>query len=71
MPEEYIESIIIRQDNKPEVETPSFADEQCDVEFEIDAILVLKQINITVANATHNRHDYVFQVKEIRELSPL
>lgn len=71
MVEEYKETIIIRQDNKPEVETPSFTDEQCDVEFEIDAVIVLKQINKTVANATHNRHDYVFHIKEIRELKPV
>ena len=66
--ESYRESIIIRLDNQPEVETPSFADEDCDSEFEFDGVLVLKQIIKSIQNATHNRHDYVFNIKEIREL---
>lgn len=69
MAEEFIESIIIRLDNQPEVSTPSFVDDDCDVEFEFDGVLVLKQITKSVQNAKHNRHDYVFKIKEIRELS--
>ncbi len=68
MPEQYIESILIRQDNRPEAETPLFSDEDCDVEFEFKGIVVLKQIVKSVTNATHNKHDYVFQIKSIDSL---
>ena len=68
MAEEYIESIIIRQDNKPEVLEPSFCDNCVDEEYEFDGVLVLKQIVKSVQNKFHNRHDYVFHIKEIREL---
>ena len=66
--EDYIERLIIRQDHRPEVGEPSFEDEDCDSEFEFDGVLVLKQIIKSIQNATHNRHDYVFNIKEIREL---
>lgn len=68
MPEEYIESIIIRQDNKPEVETPSFVDADIDEEFEFEGILMLKQIIKSVQNKTHNKHDYVFQIQSIKKI---
>lgn len=66
--EEYIESIIIRQDNKPEVLEPTFCDECIDENYEFDGVLVLKQILKSVQNATHNKHDYVFVIKEIKDL---
>ena len=45
-----------------------FADEDCDAEFKFDGVLVLKQILKSVQNATHNRHDYVFVIKSIKDL---
>jgi hypothetical protein len=66
--EEYIESLIIRQDDMSEAVVPSFNDTDIDEDYEIDAVLILKQIIKSVQNKTHNKHDYVFQVKEIREL---
>lgn len=66
--EEYIESIIIRQDKRPRVSQPSFCDNCIGEEYEFDGVLVLKQIFKSVQNKTHNRHDYVFEIKEIREL---
>lgn len=68
MPEEYIESILIRQDNKPEVETPMFTDDELDENFEFEGIVTLRQIVKSVQNKTHNRHDYVFKIKTITKL---
>ncbi len=65
--EEYVESIIIRRDGV-EVLEPSFVDDDCDKEFKFDGILVLKQIIKSVQNATHNKHDYVFIIKEIKDM---
>ena len=62
MAEEYIESIIIRQDNRPEVAEPSFCDDCVDEEYEFEGHLLLKQIIKSVQNKTHNRHDYVFEI---------
>lgn len=67
MAEEYVESILIRSDNK-KVEGPSFTDEQCDVEFEFKGTIKLKQILKSVQNATHNKHDYVFEIVSIDEI---
>jgi len=68
MSEEYIERLIIRQDIRPEVETPSFTNEDVDANFKFDGTLKLVQIVKSVQNAAHNRHDYVFQVVNIIEL---
>ena len=65
MPEQYIESIIIRRDNAPEVETPTFDDTQCDALFEFEGVLQLTHIIKSVQNAVHNKHDYVFKIISI------
>lgn len=68
MVEEYVESIIIRQDNRPETETPMFEDVDCDALFEFEGVIKLKQILKSVTNATHNRQDYVFNIVSINKL---
>jgi len=68
MPEEYVESIIIRQDNRPETETPLLDDADCDALFEFEGIVQLKQILKSVTNATHNRQDYVFNIVSLDKL---
>lgn len=68
MPEQYIESIIIRSDNRPETETSMFENNDCDALFEFEGIVKLKQILKSVQNATHNRHDYVFEIVSISKL---
>lgn len=66
--EEYIERIIIRQDTRPEVGTPSFTDEQVDEAFEFEGMLTLKHIIKAIRNKTHNSHDYVFVIDSITKL---
>jgi len=66
--EQYVESIIIRQDNRPESETPLFGDVQCDALFEFEGVIQLKQIIKAVQNNTHNKHDYVFRIISIDKL---
>ncbi len=68
MAEEYIESIIIRQDNKPEVSTPSFSDDDCDATFEFEGTIKLTSIQKNIQNASHNRHDYVFEILSINKI---
>ncbi len=68
MAEEYIESIIMRSDNRPEVTTPMFEDDDCDALFEFEGIVKLKQILKSVQNAVHNRHDYVLTIENIKKL---
>lgn len=68
MPEEYIESIIMRQDNRPETETPLFVDDDCDKEYLFEGIVNLKQILKSVQNSTHNRHDYVFEIVDVDKI---
>lgn len=68
MAEKYIESIIIRQDNRPESETPLFNDEDCDKAYKFDGHIQLKQIIKSVQNASHNRHDYVFVITDVQDL---
>ena len=68
MAEQYIESIIIRQDNRPETETPLLEDDDCDALFKFNGVIELKQILKSVQNATHNRHDYVFKIVSINKL---
>ena len=70
MAESYIESIIIRQDgiHLPEGSLPTFTDDQCDKFFEFEGIIELKQIVKNVQNVSHNRHDYVFRIKNITKI---
>jgi hypothetical protein len=68
MAEEYIESIIMRQDNRLEATTPLFEDDDCDALFEFEGTVKLTQILKSVQNATHNRHDYVFKIVSIKKL---
>lgn len=65
--EQFIESILIRQDNVhlPEGDTPTFVDEQCDKTFKFEGTIILKQIVKSVQNLQHNRHDYIFVIDEI------
>ena len=63
-----MESIIIRQDNRPETETPLLDDDDCDAIFEFEGIIQLKQILKSVTNATHNRQDYVFNIVSVGKL---
>ncbi len=67
MAEEYVENIIIRQDNK-EVDVPTFEDIDVDAIFEFEGTVQLIQILKSVQNATHNRHDYVFKIVDITRL---
>lgn len=70
MVEQFIESMIIRQDNihLPEGDPPTFADSQCDKVFEFEGKIVLKQIIKSVQNVSHNRHDYVFVIDSIDKI---
>lgn len=67
MAEEYVESVIIRQDNRPEVSEPTFVDEDVDSDFEFEGTLKLVQILKSVQNAVHNKHDYVFKIVSINK----
>ena len=67
MAEKYVESIIIRQDGTNTME-PSFTDEQVDAEFEFEGTVKLVQILKSVQNATHNSHNYVFKITEIKRI---
>lgn len=66
--EKYIESILIRDDNRPVVDTPMLIDNDCDEIFEFEGMVKLVQIMKSVQNKFHNRHDYVFKVVEITKL---
>jgi len=68
MPEQYIESIIIRKDNLTETLIPSFTDTDCDKEYEFEGIVKLVQIIKSVQNSVHNRHDYVFKIISIDKI---
>jgi len=68
MPEQYVESIIMRQDNRPETLTPMLEDSDCDKIFKLKANVKLVQIIKSVQNAVHNRHDYVFKIVDIKDL---
>ena len=68
MAEEYIETILIRQNERPEVTTPTFVDTDVDSVFKFEGTLKLVKINKTVQNAVHNQHDYIFMVESIVEL---
>ncbi len=66
--EEYIESIIIRQDKRPEVLEPSFDDGSVDSVYEFEGTIRLVQILKSVQNASHNKHDYVFKIEDITKI---
>ena len=66
--EKFIESIIMRKDNQPEVDTPTFMDDDCDAVFEFEGKIQLKSIQKAIQNATHNRHDYVFEILSIDKM---
>jgi len=66
--EKFIESILIRSDNRPETNVPMFDDIECDEIFEFEGIIKLIQIAKSVQNKFHNRHDYVFKIQEITKL---
>ena len=68
MPEQYVESILIRQDNRPETLTPMLEDDDCDALFEFEGVVKLVQIVKSVQNAVHNKHDYVFKIVSIDKL---
>ena len=69
MPEEYIEKIIVRQDDRPHaIGVPSFLDTDVESEFEFEGKLKLVQIIKSVQNAVYNTHDYVFKVVSIDKL---
>ncbi len=70
MAENYIESVIIRQDNVhlPDGNLPTFTEDQCDKIFEFEGTIELKQIIKSIQNVSHNKHDYVFKIKNISKL---
>ncbi len=66
--EQYVESIIIRDDNRPHVDTPMFVDDDCDAVYEFEGKIQLKQILKSIQNVTHNRHDYVLKIISIDKM---
>ena len=68
MAEQYIESIIVRDDNRPHVEEPMFDDTDVDAVFEFEGTIKLIQILKSVQNVQHNRHQYVFKIENITKL---
>lgn len=66
--ENYIESILIRQDNVDNGDTSAFSDEDCDELFEFKGTVKLVQIAKSVQNKFHNRHDYIFKIESIEKL---
>jgi len=68
MPEQFVETVIIRQDQRPEVLEPSFLDTDVDATFEFEGTLRLVQILKSVQNAVHNKHDYVFRIETITKM---
>lgn len=68
MSEKYVESFIMRSDNRPEVDEPTFVDTDVDKDFEFKGTIKLVQILKSVQNAVHNKHDYVFIITNIKKL---
>lgn len=68
MAEQYVETIMIRQDKKPDVSEPSFLDTDVDGIFEFEGTLRLVQIFKSVQNAVHNKHDYIFRIETITKM---
>jgi hypothetical protein len=65
MAEQYIEQLLMRQDNKEHVEVPTFSDSDIDAVFEFEGRVRLVQISKQVSNATHNLHQYIFKIESI------
>jgi len=68
MPMQYIERIIIRQDSRPDTETPLFNEDQVEELFEFEGLLILKHIIKAVQSKTHSTNDYVFVIDTITKL---
>ncbi len=66
--EEYIESVIIRDDNRPHTPITMFDDVDVDAVFEFEGTIKLMQIIKSVQNAVHNRHQYVLKIENITKL---
>ena len=66
--EKYIESIIIRKDNQPEVNISTFVNEDVDATFEFEGKIKLTSIQKSIQNALHNRHTYVFEISSIDKM---
>lgn len=68
MAEQYIEIIVIRQDDRPEVSTPTFVDADIDGVYKFEGKIKLRKIVKDVRNASSNRHDYIFVIESIDEM---
>lgn len=68
MAEQYIESIIIRSDNRPHVSEPMFQDADVDAVYEFEGKIQLVQILKSIQNVQHNKHDYVFKIVSIDKI---
>lgn len=66
--EQYVESIIIRQDNNAYIDDPTFVDTDVDKTYDIKVSAKLIQVIKSVQNQNHNKHDYVFKVVEIEKI---
>ena len=65
----YQENILIRQDGRPPVKGETlFNDDDCDKTYEFEGKLMLRQIEKSVQNASHNTHTYVFTIESIDKL---
>ena len=69
MAESYRENCIIKYSDMPEVESPTFVDDDCDTIYNLHCRVQLKKILKSVQNATHNKHEYVFKVIDVQVLS--
>jgi hypothetical protein len=67
MAEEYIESMLIRQDGVHAL-VPTFEDTDMDVVYEFEGTVRLVQTLKSVQNAVHNRHDYIFRIVSIDKM---
>lgn len=66
--EQYVESIIIRQDNNAYIDDPTFVNTDVDKTYDIKVSAKLIQVIKSVQNNFHNKHDYVFKVIEIEKI---
>lgn len=68
MAEQYVESLIIRDDNRPDIAEPMFEDIDIDAVFEFEGTIKLVQILKSIQNIVHNKHDYVFKIESIEKI---
>lgn len=68
MAEEYVEQVIMRQDNKEHATEPMFTGADVDAEFEFEGVVKLIQITNHETNATHNERQYVLKILSIGKL---